>query len=378
MISTNIVLSDRPIFAFFKAFADYYLNFVTPYPIYWWTIEGFWPGFQLQRQEEVPNQNATIVAGQRIVIKPISIEIEERLNFPWRLNVTDENQAGNATDIMASHFLPPLFASPELSIWLKFLRIRGNFELDVHAWSSPFIFDTIMNVLRRFNNRYTYIPAEDFTLVIPIKLINSQSTDWTKALQDSTAVSYSYLGITGEEYYYFNIPVHPLIKISAPAYTHDNPGETYTATFSFEFNTSLPVSMLLVGPAVAENIWLRTTYDSLNTNEYMAAMVDYQTIGFRPRGYVTINNLTNTVNITSAEDLTRLRTVYIDDSTNGVGVFDVTSTFVVTKTDTSRYQVSVTVTDPAYIANPTLFQTRPVTFYWGWTNPALNPLPGSG
>jgi hypothetical protein len=367
MISTNIVLSDRPIFAFFKAFADYYLNNVTPYPIYWWTIEGFWPGFQLQRQEDIGGQNATIVAGQRIVIKPISIEIEERLNFPWRM-------VSPATDLMASRFMPPLFANPELTIWLKFLRIRGTFELDVHGWSSPFIFDSILNVLRIFNNRYVYIPSEDFTLVLPMKLINTQDAEWTQLLQDSTNVLYSYLGITGEEYYYFKVPVHPMVKISAPTYTHDNAEETYTATFTFEFNTSLPVSMLLEGPAVTENIWLRTTYDdTLSTNEYMAAMIDYQRLGFQPRGYVTINDTTSTVNIVSAEDLTRLRTIYINDSTDGIGVFDVTSTFVVTHVTTSRYRVDITITDPAYVANPNLFKTRPVTFYWGWSRPQIPP-----
>ena len=354
MITTNVVLSERPIYAFYRSLAEYLCYEILPYPLQWFTIEGFWPGFQLRRQEALSNQVTIVADDMRLALKPQNIELEERLNHPWRID-------SPMTNMLARNFIPPIFAHEDFTIHLKFIRVKGTFEIDIYSTSPLFSNDALLHILTRFNNRYTYVPLVDYPLIIPFRVIDDVNPDWWSILSVDPKVTYAYLGATGEQHYYFTVPTKPMIRTIGPSYSMQE-AESFIVTVPCEFNTALPTLWIIWGPSLVENIRVHMTYGDLDKQEYMAAMVDFDELGFIPRGWIVIPSESTNVVITSPKEPTHFKTIYVENT----GVYEVSASFSTSKVSNTKYSITVDITESSYLNDPTLFNTQPIYFYWGY------------
>ena len=279
---TNVVLSDRPLYTLYYYMLNYIGDDLSPLRIAWKSIEGFWPGFQLRAQEEVPDNIVLAPDDIAIVARPQSVEIDERTNWPWRMYRTIP---------MSSSLGLPFFDSNDLKIWLHFLRVHGTFEITVQSHSPVFAHDIIINMLARWNNRYVDIGFLEFPLLVPIRLIEQEKPTWRDILLQSPKLSHAYLGITGEEHYYFTLQFKPLVKLSsAPSYSIAG-DQLYEVSFPFEYMASIPVSMVWSDVGKISYVWYSVKYDQTSTLPLLAgALALNADLGFRPTGWAYITS----------------------------------------------------------------------------------------
>ena len=245
MIVTNVPLSSYSLYAFWKSLLAFYKEHM-PFPIEWVTIEGYWPYFQLTEQEGL----GTFVLKPKmphLVLRPTAVEIEEHLNFPWRVDTP-------ATHALMAHYLPPLHSGAELQVFTKMLRIRGTFDVDITTQSALQTFDHTLHTLATFNNRWRYVDLRDYPLLIPIVWLQNQDPVWHSELISSPSVVYAYVPVTGECHYYFSLNIRPMVRVAGVSYSSNQDEGTYTLTVSHEFNTSIPVWFIFQSPRWLESV----------------------------------------------------------------------------------------------------------------------------
>lgn len=352
MITSNVVLSDRLQFQFFYNVALYIGTQISPLPISWYSTEGYWPGAQLNSQEKLHEETTVVVQPDRaIVIRPTSTEIEERASHTWRLDTPVSN-------IYTKFLMNPFFKSDKLLIYLKFLRVRTNFEIDIVSQSPVYSWDIQNNILRFFNNKFRYMPSfSEYPLVIPIKLIQTQKPEWYELLLQSPQVQYMYIGTTGEYHYGFNLPSNPLIRLSgSPSYSVS--GETYTVTCPFEMHTSIPVMMLWEDMSAIETIYWNAHYDDIYDTR-TSLVTNEQGIGFIPSFWVTLQSVGSTVYVYMPKD--EFFYVVLDSQYKYVQT-QITVTKVM---ELTKFKIDIEITDPRY-SSPEYFRENPPTLYVGF------------
>lgn len=351
---TNIVLSDRPLYHMFYQMSLYLCEKLSPMTIKWRTIEGFWPGFQLRYQQELLStiQNQVLVPDNyALFFKPQTVEIEERTNWTWRLH-----------DCMLhnTYVTKPFYESNKLRVYLRFMRMRGTFEVETQSHSPVFAHDYLVTTLARFNNKYSYIDLFNYPIVIPIKLIQQDYVDWYNELVMSPQVVYSYLGVTGENHFSFSLPLRPLVRLSsAPSYSVVAE-QQYSVVSSFEYLVSIPVTLIWEDRAhPIEHVFYTLKYDDVFDKGLAGVMnVDQEKVGFIPVGNVRLTSLQSDFIITVPYDTDFIWTV-LDITDNCKRITDI--------------DISISVPDTSLPTKKRIVLTLPTTvnleneiyFYWG-------------
>ena len=256
---TKVVLSDRPIYYFYDKLLRYICKDLSPIDIVWHSMEGFWPSYQLPIQLSLSAQNQTLVMDHvAVVVRPQTLEIEERSNFTWRMH---------ACTLFSRLLNRPFYESDSLRMFLKFLRVRGTVEIEVLSASPVYAHDLMIAMLERWNNKFTYIDWSHYPLVLPIRVIAQNTPQWYQELVSSPKVMYTYIGATGEHHYGFQLPLRPLIRLSGPPSYSVAEEQRVSTVFGFEYMTSLPTVLIWEDRRDVEFIDYSVTYSSLSYRE---------------------------------------------------------------------------------------------------------------
>jgi hypothetical protein len=327
----------------------YVSDVLSPLTIQWKAIEGFWPGFQLREQEAIVGNTALTPDNVAITLRPQSVEIEERTNWVWRLYNTIP---------MSSIVGLPFFDEGGLKIWLHFLRIHGTFEIALQSHSPVFAHDFLINMLARWNTRYSPVGTLEYPVLVPIRLIEDVKPPWRDILLNSPRLHHAYLGVTGEEHYYFMLSYKPLVKLSgAPSYSVA--GEQLSeASFQFEYLTSIPVAMVWSDVGPVEHIYYLLKYDQTATLPLLAATLALNLpISFRPIGWAQLT--TTPATLLLWVPTSELAFALWDATTKTP--LDATITTKTSDTYPSRLEVTIEIQTPGYddLTNKT------VLLFWG-------------
>ncbi len=357
LISTTTIQLDRALYAFYSSFLQYLQENLSPIPVVWTTVEGYFPGFELASQfQDAPSDENVLVPTITFLLKPTSIEIESRVNYPWR-------SLTGPTDYLSMQFYTPIISLADASLRTKFQMYKGNFEIIASSFSPLYAQDLQMRFLGIFNNRYSYLPTS-YSLVIPLQIVNTKNTEMFSELIQQPQIIQTYMPSTGVVQYYINVNIKPLFKLISTSYLVQN--ETmYQNTFAFEFLAQIPSAWLFYSAQQVNYINLTISTPQLTLYDYMAALVNSQTIGFQPRSYVTLQSLTSTLILPNFGN--SMTENFIWTSLNiGVSGTQTISTVVTTHLDGNKFIVNINVTDSNYVNNPSLLQSQPITFYWGY------------
>jgi len=344
---TKIVLSDRPIYYFYDKLLKYICQDLSPVDVLWHSMEGFWPSYQLPIQLALADSAQTIVIDQvAVVIRPQTIEIEERSNFTWRLN---------ACTLFSRLLNRPFYESEQLRMFLKFLRVRGTVELEIISDSPVYAHDLMITMLERWNNKYTYIDWTHYPLVLPIRIIAEHAPVWYQELISSPKVEYIYIGTTGEHHYGFRLPLRPLIRLTGPPSYSIAEEQRYSSIYSFEYMTSLPTVLIWEDKRDTEFIDYSISYASLSYRElFVFSQVVGPTIDVVGSMRLISNRSLFTI-IFNPEVLVwcvvDLRNRRMLDSTSAV--------VTVTQVSSTEYQITVT------IDNSINLEENEIYFVWG-------------
>jgi hypothetical protein len=356
LISTTTIQLDRSLYAFYSTFLSYCKNNLSPLPIVWTTIEGYFPGFELQQQiKDAPATENVLMASTTMLLKPISIELESKVNTTWR-------QITAATDSMAARFYTPVINLPDANLRTKFQMYHGTFELFVSSYSPLYSQDLQLRFWGIFNNRYTYLPT-NYNLVIPLQIVNQNDPSLFQELIQQPQIVLAYMPSTGVTQYYINVNIKPMFKLTSSAYSINE--MLYNTSYNFEFLAQIPTTWLFwTGDLVNYvNVQLQTPTQSLT--DYLAALVNPNSIGFVPRGSVQLQSLESTLTLPNFQGSMNSNFVYNSLTISASGTQPV-QTVVFTELIDNLFTVNVTITDSNYTSNSNLLESQPVIFYYGF------------
>lgn len=366
-IATNLIFSDRPLLSMFKSLLDHLIENVFPVKNIKWSIEGYWPGFQQDYQStDGLDKNKIAQSMYYIILKPQLFEIDERINFTWRLE-------SPRTFGLVRHLYKPVIETENYSCYLKYLRLKGNFDIEILGPSLPYIIDVHMGMLTRFNNKFTYIKMKPYSQLIPLVISSDNLNDsfdgdnfWNELI-NSSQVNYAYVGLTGEKHFVIErILNSPLLKLTGSSSSYDPSTLMYTYTISFEYFLQYPAYWLIFEKSTTHVIYTHITYEDISSEQILAASdqsSDNNNVikRFIPYGNVKLYDLVNVLMVYAPDEPKVFRALYF----KGTESFLVNVNVQTQKISNSMYQLNVSIEDEHYLENPELINTHPVILEYG-------------